>query len=665
MQFIDGQTLAQVIKDIRAATGSNHPEGADPSSEAIPLDVVQPPPVSDLTETAAVAALSTERSEGRTEFFQTCARIGMQVAEALDCAHRQGVIHRDIKPANILVDSQGDVWITDFGLARLKNENGLTVSGDLLGTLRYMSPEQTMGNRTPVDHRTDIYSLGATLYELLALRPVFASQERAVLLRQIASEEPGPLRQLDRAVPVELEIIVSKALAKEPAARYQTAQEFADDFRRFLDHKPIRARRPSLWERARKWARRHRPVVWSGLAALTVSLAVLSASIGWALRDRAIWLDRASAEERADYALAASLESIRVSNADAEADDRFGSLPKRLPDYLRALSDHGWAPAALTPQEADNRLRRRPRAVRDTILGSLDHLLILARFRQAPEAGWLQAVVDRADNDPWRQALRAARRRQDRAAIIRLAAEVDVRAQPRETLFVLELGLFQRAAYEAALDLLRRAQEVYPDDFWINYDLGSTLRWYRPAECHEAIRCLTVATALRPKHARARAWLGNGFAANNQLDEAVQAFRKAIELDPRNARAHYELGLALAEKGRLADCVSAYEQALSRTPEDARVHPVRAEIYCDLGIALLRMRRIDEAIGNIQKAIANRPNLPRPQWLYAFALLRAGRFRDAALALSQAISAEIRACNAEIRARHERRVPRRNLISVE
>src|SRR5262249_51606936 len=160
----------------------------------------------------AVAALSTERSDRRTGFFRTCAAIGMHVAEALDYAHRHGVIHRDIKPANILLDTQGEVWITDFGLARLKNESGLTVSGDFLGTLRYMSPEQTTGNRMPVDHRTDIYSLGATVYELLALRPVFASQERAVLLRQITSEEPCLLRRLDRAVPVELEIILSKAL---------------------------------------------------------------------------------------------------------------------------------------------------------------------------------------------------------------------------------------------------------------------------------------------------------------------------------------------------------------------------------------------------------------------------------------------------------------------
>jgi serine/threonine protein kinase len=669
MQFIDGRTLAQVIREMRRGSGSDHPEDHNPSSEPISLEVVQPPPECNITETAAVAALSTERSDGRTEFFRTAARIGMRVAEALDYAHRQGVIHRDIKPANILLDAQGEVWITDFGLARLKNENGLTMSGDFLGTLRYMSPEQTMGSRTPVDHRSDIYSLGATLYELLVLRPVFASQERAVLLRQITSEEPCPLRQLDRAVPVELEIILSKALAKESRARYQTAQELADDLRRFLDHKPIRARRPSLWERTRKWAHRHRPAVWSAIIAFMVSLTILGGSIGWVLRDRVVQQDRAAAEERADNALAASLDLIRVSNSNAEAEDRFAALPRRLPDYLRALSDHGWSPETLTPEEAAERLWRRPRAVRDTILGSVDHAVILARFKQAPEAGWLQAILDRADSDPWRQALRAARQRQDRPAIIRLAAEVDVKTQPRETLFVLELGLFQRAAYDAALGLLRRAQEAYPDDFWINYDLGTTLRWYRPAECQEAIRFLTVATALRPKHPQARFWLGNALAANNQLEEAMQAFRRAIELDPKYARPLYELGLALAQKGRLADSISAYEEAISLTPERppyrARVNPSRAVIYCDLGTALLRMGRVDEAIVTIGKAIEHRPSFPRPWWLYTFALLRSGRFNDAALAFCQAVSAEIREAIRIMQTRTPRPMARRNTISVE
>src|SRR5207249_1610872 len=152
------------------------------------------------------------------------------------------------------------VWVTDFGLARLQGEAGLTLTGDLLGTLRYMSPEQALGQHARVDHRTDVYSLGVTLYELLALRPAHAGSDRQELLRRIASEDPVPPRRVNRAVPAELETVVLKALEKNPAERYATAQELADDLERFLNDEPVRARRPSLLQRGRKWARRHQAV---------------------------------------------------------------------------------------------------------------------------------------------------------------------------------------------------------------------------------------------------------------------------------------------------------------------------------------------------------------------------------------------------------------------
>ena len=158
-------------------------------------------------------------------------------------------MHRDIKPANLLLDVQGNLWITDFGLARLQDDAGLTITGDLLGTLRYMSPEQALAKRGYLDHRTDIYSLGATLYELVTLRPAIDGQDRQEVLRKIAQDEPTPPRRLNPAIPRELETILLKAMNKEPESRYATAQELADDLRRFLEHKPIKAKRPNVWER--------------------------------------------------------------------------------------------------------------------------------------------------------------------------------------------------------------------------------------------------------------------------------------------------------------------------------------------------------------------------------------------------------------------------------
>src|SRR5262249_46618841 len=147
-------------------------------------------------------------------YFQAVARLGIQAAQALHHAHEVGVIHRDIKPANLMLDGNGTIWITDFGLAQIQGDAQLTMSGDLLGTLRYMSPEQALAKRVLVDHRTDVYSLGATLHELLTLEPVFDGADRQELLRQIAFEEPAQLRRHNKSIPAELETIVLKALEK-------------------------------------------------------------------------------------------------------------------------------------------------------------------------------------------------------------------------------------------------------------------------------------------------------------------------------------------------------------------------------------------------------------------------------------------------------------------
>src|SRR5207237_3546313 len=137
-------------------------------------------------------------------------------------AHTYGVVHRDIKPANLLVDPRANVWVTDFGLAQIQANPSLTMTGDLMGTLRYMSPEQALANRVLIDHRTDVYSLGVTLYELLTLEPPFPGRDRQELLRQIAFEEPRTLRRLNRMVPPELETIVLKAMERRREDRYAT-----------------------------------------------------------------------------------------------------------------------------------------------------------------------------------------------------------------------------------------------------------------------------------------------------------------------------------------------------------------------------------------------------------------------------------------------------------
>ncbi len=314
MQFIEGQTLAAVIHELR--------QGAEPrpsGSGAAPADT-------------AVAFLSTEKSIRTPSYCRAAAQLGVQAAEALDYAHRQGIIHRDIKPANLLLDgepgpvSAGSVhlWIADFGLAKLQGHGTLTMSGDVVGTLRYMSPEQALAKHAQVDERTDLYSLGATLYELLTLEPAFPGEGREELLRQIALEEPQPPRRVNPAVPAELETVVLKALAKEPAERYASAGELADDLRRFLEDKPIRAKRPSLWQRLKKMARRHRPVVVT--AGVSVVLVLLLAVAGLAVSTVLI--------AREQQATAEALKAETKAKDDLERDSYFHRIALALRELL-------------------------------------------------------------------------------------------------------------------------------------------------------------------------------------------------------------------------------------------------------------------------------------------------------------------------------------------
>src|SRR5262245_14981126 len=235
---------------------------------------------------AAVAEESQKNppsAPARLERFQEIAGWMLQAAEALAHAHQRGVIHRDIKPSNLILDPEGTVWLTDFGLAKRADEVTMTAAGILMGTPRYMSPEQAGAARQPIDHRTDIYSLGATLYELATGKPVFESQTPQGVITQILNAEPVAPRVVPGQCPRELETIILKCLAKEPGRRYQQARDLADDLRAFLENRPIKARRASLGERAARWVRKHQRSSAVAVVTAAVSLLVIAGSyFGWA-----------------------------------------------------------------------------------------------------------------------------------------------------------------------------------------------------------------------------------------------------------------------------------------------------------------------------------------------------------------------------------------------
>ncbi len=473
MQFIDGQTLAAVIHDLKHARKS---ATADPREGP---STTPETPAAAVGSTAPEALLSTSKPGGDAAYFRKVAELGADAAEALDYAHQMGVVHRDIKPGNLMLDGRGTVWVADFGLALLQTEAGVTMTGDLVGTLRYMSPEQALAKRGLIDHRTDVYSLGATLYELLTLRPVFLGDDRQELLRQIAFDEPLPLRRVNRAIPAELETIVLKALERNPADRYATAQELADDLNNFCQDRPIKARRQPLLTRFRRWARRHKALVTSCILVLLTALLLGGGGLGWQqlklaaveqavgadlreadlLQNEERWpealqvLERAAGRlatggsqrlregvelRRKNVAMVAELEEARLQQGVRKRPGKGGrGFDYQGADqrYKEALAGYGLDLEALSPEEAAQRIRSS--AIRVHLIAALDNWADNREQLRSGAGESLMAVARLADDDLWRQQLSRPRVARDLAALQRLAEHADVQTQPPAILVLL------------------------------------------------------------------------------------------------------------------------------------------------------------------------------------------------------------------------------------
>jgi serine/threonine-protein kinase len=477
-----------------------------------------------------------------------------------------------------------------------------------------------------------VYGLGATLYELMTLRPAVTAAERAEVLRQVAFEEPVAPRRLERAIPVELETVVLKCLAKNPDERYATAQELADDLRHFLEDKPIRARRPGLVKRLRKWARRHGAIVGAAAAVLCVAAVLVGVNGLWWLQRRAAaeadaraaiaeamqfcqeerWPEGMSAARRARAALASvGAESTLWRQADDLARDaemgqrvekaRVRPALDREPGagdtaYADAFRWYGLDVDHVDSAEAAERIGAS--AIAAQLVAALDEWALMCVPRVGPDPRRMArlAVTRAADPDPLRNMIRDVLEGKGPVGLQDLIA----RAKHQELHPATAVRLSGLVGADApggpwATSVLRQVWQRHPADFWVNFELGYRYFHSRPPQVEEAIRFFTAAVTSRPHSPGAHSNLGMALYQQGRLDEAIAECRTAVLLDDHEPLAHNGLGITLASRGRANEAIEEFRKALKLKGDDARVH-------YNLGCALLGTGRPDESLAEFRTA---------------------------------------------------------------
>lgn len=522
---------------------------------------------------------------GKAYFRQVTRWIG-DAADALHYAHQQGVIHRDIKPANLILSEDGRIMIADFGLAKSSEEESVTLTGALMGTLRYISPEQAMARRVPVDHRTDIYSLGATLYELLCAQPLFPETEEKRLLAAIMTRDPASPRKVNPAVPPELEIICLKTLEKSPEARYATAKDLADDLRRYSSDLPIAARRPTLLQRVVKFVRRHKAPVAATAAAVLLVVATFVAVRERSVRREAQAQRRIAqvqglydsgmfyasngkwdrAEEEFARALAIDGENTRVMLGLVWMRiDRY----KRRPDLATSENLEG----ALT-------LCRRVLARQPDDLTALNYAGILlknlGRYAEALDVTMRAVELNPQHQPAWinlgayhallrdlHEAERCLRVGADLLGSGEGSRAVD-QSNTWRNLAALELLLGR----PSAIDHLRTALDLKVDDVpsWV---LLIRYRLQRDEEVDVALDDAKHADRLtNGKDARVKRYLGIAYLRNGQWERAAASAQAALELGDAPAMNLLTLAQARARLGDMTGAGEALVSARNAWPKD-------------------------------------------------------------------------------------------------
>jgi tetratricopeptide (TPR) repeat protein/predicted Ser/Thr protein kinase len=586
---------------------------------------------------------------------QQAARLVQTLALAMDAAHRAGVVHRDLKPANVLV---GDDWVlkvTDFGLAkRLDDDSGRTRTGAILGTPSYMAPEQASGNVKAIGPATDVYALGAILYELLTGRPPFKGASVLDTLEQVRTQLPVAPTLLTGKVPRDLETICLKCLHKDPRQRYVSARALAEDVARFLDGKTILARPAGSVEKTWRWCRR-RPAQAALAAALLVLVLGGGATAFWyqgeqarqreegirreaeqearrreerarlernaeALSDLLNRYETAVREEDAELATAAQVQVDRRLTEEggeklrARADRCKAALA--LLGKLDEIDNIRWTPAAdALPKPADlaplwraaladygvvaGQGSGREAAARVTASVMRDRLLmVLDLWLKARPTVWVREVLRSADPEPYREAVRDAVAAGDADRLAELARRPEALAQPPR--FAVALGQIGAVPRERRRAVLEVALRERPGDLKLLMEMVSTYGLDRE-KAAERVRWMQAAIAAHPRSVAAYTNLGIALFDGKDVEGAIAAIRIAIRLDPELPSSHLNHGFVLFGKKDMEGAIAAYREAI-------RLKPRYAQAYCNLGNALREMGDLDGAVAAYREAIHVDPN---------------------------------------------------------
>jgi tetratricopeptide (TPR) repeat protein len=629
---------------------------------------------------------SLEKQPGQRSLEQRkLLRRFLDVCNTIDYAHSCGVLHRDIKPGNVIVGRYGETLVVDWGLAKATGKadpssgertlwpfsasgSAETLPGSALGTPAYMSPEQAAGDLERLGPRSDVYSLGATLYCLLTGEPPHEGDDLGAILRKVERGEFFPPRQLDATIDQALEAICLKAMAQRPVDRYASCRGLAEDIERWMADEPVSAWREPLARRAQRWARRHLPAVTGAAAALLVGLIGLAAAatvffqqrqvhknrLELALREVHLLRGQAQADPEGDpVKWHAALQAVRraedllgplidagsegrvrqlgqqiaaaarardrdavllrdvVDIRSAEADDPDGSTSDAA--YARAFRDAGIDVDTLGPAAAAATLQARPLGVALALTTVLDDWASQRRNSRPKDTdAWkrLVATARAADPEPTRDRLRQLWSESDvktqRQPLLQLVTQADPHVWPPASLMLLAGALAKAGELDAAVDLLRRSQAVLPGDVTINYNLARLLEQLNPPRIDEAIRFYSVARALRPETAHE---LAHALHSRNRSEEALAVLRDLTERRRENGRHWGCLGKLLKEHGDRSDSVAALEKAVAAHREAIRLKPDLVGAHFYLGNALYAQGNLDEAIGAYREAIRLKPGL--------------------------------------------------------